>query len=50
MTRGPCSDGMSDRTYPLTVRVTIAGDRYEGCAASDAAFERNKDRDEGEIR
>lgn len=50
VTPGPCSDGMSDRTYPLTVRVAIGPDRYEGCAASDAAYERHKDNDTGEIR
>ena len=29
-----CSDGMSDRTYPLTARVEIAGEDLNGCAAS----------------
>lgn len=28
-----CSDGMSDRTYPLTARVEIGGDELTGCAA-----------------
>lgn len=27
-----CSDGMSDREYPYTVRVTVAGTAYRGCA------------------
>lgn len=30
----PCSDGMSDREYPLTARVEIAGEVLNGCAAS----------------
>lgn len=29
-----CSDGMSDRTYPLTARVEIGGEDLNGCAAS----------------
>jgi uncharacterized membrane protein len=29
-----CSDGMSDRTYPLTARVEIGDDTLSGCAAS----------------
>lgn len=34
-----CSDGMSDRTYPLTARVTFGDDiRLSGCAASKAAI------------
>lgn len=31
-----CSDGMSDRTYPDTVQVTVDGRRYQGCGG-DAA-------------
>ena len=27
----PCSDGMSDRTYPDKVQVTVDGRRFEGC-------------------
>lgn len=34
LTAGECSDGMSDRTYPLTARVEIAGEALNGCAAS----------------
>lgn len=30
----PCSDGMSDRTYPLTARVEIGEEVLNGCAAS----------------
>ena len=30
----PCSDGMSDRTYPLTARVEIGDEVLNGCAAS----------------
>lgn len=34
-----CSDGMSDRTYPLTARVTFGDDiRLSGCAAAKAAI------------
>ena len=29
-----CSDGMSDRTYPLTARVEIGEEVLNGCAAS----------------
>lgn len=29
-----CSDGMSDRTYPLTARVQIGEEVLNGCAAS----------------
>ena len=32
-----CSDGMSDRTYPLTARVELGGQTLNGCAA-DYAF------------
>jgi len=27
-----CSDGMSDRTYPIAVRLKIGGDERRGCA------------------
>lgn len=31
---GPgCSDGMSDRTYPLAAELTIGGERRQGCAS-----------------
>lgn len=33
-----CSDGMSDRTYPLTAIVEIGGETRTGCAASSAAI------------
>ena len=33
-----CSDGMSDRTYPLTAMVRIGETRLSGCAASSAAI------------
>lgn len=29
-----CSDGMSDRTYPLSARVEIGKETFSGCAAS----------------
>lgn len=32
-----CSDGMSDRTYPLTAMVKIGDQNLTGCAASSAA-------------
>lgn len=38
LTATECSDGMSDRTYPLTARVQIAGETLTGCAASTAAL------------
>ena len=31
-----CSDGMSDRTYPLTARVELGADTFSGCAAPTA--------------
>ena len=33
-----CSDGMSDRTYPLTAMVTVGERALTGCAASTAAI------------
>jgi uncharacterized membrane protein len=37
LTEAPCSDGMSDRTYPFVVTVTIADDpALSGCGWSDA--------------
>lgn len=38
LTPAPCSDGMSDRVYPLTARVQIGGERLSGCAASVRAI------------
>ena len=35
-----CSDGMSDRTYPLTAKVEIDGESLTGCAASGVAIEK----------
>ena len=35
-----CSDGMSDRTYPLTAKVEIGGETLTGCAAAVAAIEK----------
>lgn len=32
-----CSDGMSDRTYPLTALVKVGDQDLTGCAASSAA-------------
>lgn len=33
-----CSDGMSDRTYPLTAMVKVGDTSLNGCAASSAAI------------
>jgi uncharacterized membrane protein len=33
-----CSDGMSDRVYPLSARVEIGAERLSGCAASVRAL------------
>ena len=33
-----CSDGMSDRTYPLTARVEIGQDTLSGCADAASAL------------
>lgn len=33
-----CSDGMSDRVYPLTARVEIGGETLAGCAAATSAI------------
>ncbi|RZJ74948.1 MAG: hypothetical protein EON88_37180 [Brevundimonas sp.] len=33
-----CSDGMSDRVYPLTARVKVGEEELSGCAASSAAI------------
>ncbi|MNH55789.1 hypothetical protein D3C73_75320 [compost metagenome] len=35
-----CSDGMSDRTYPLTARVEVGDESLTGCAASISAIEK----------
>lgn len=34
-----CSDGMSDRLYPLTAKVEISGETLSGCAISQAAID-----------
>ena len=31
VTEAPCSDGMSDRTYPFTVTLQIGTEKREGC-------------------
>ena len=38
LTPAICSDGMSDRIYPLAARVEIGPERLSGCAASAAAI------------
>lgn len=35
ITPGECSDGMSDRTYPYTVTLSVAGQQRRGCAWTD---------------
>ena len=40
LTATDCTDGMSDRTYPLTAKVEIGGETLTGCAAATAAIER----------
>ena len=37
LTATDCSDGMSDRTYPLTAMVEINGEILMGCAATASA-------------
>lgn len=39
VTATDCSDGMSDRTYPLTAQVNIGVEVFNGCAASTEWFE-----------
>ena len=34
---GNCSDGMSDKIYPLSVRLTVGGEERRGCAEPQAA-------------
>lgn len=38
LTATECSDGMSDRTYPLTAIVKVGEETLNGCAASTAAI------------
>jgi uncharacterized membrane protein len=38
LTATECSDGMSDRTYPLTALVKVGEETLMGCGASAAAF------------
>lgn len=40
VTGNDCSDGMSDRTYPLTARVEMGDKILVGCAASKEALQR----------
>lgn len=35
VTESPCSDGMSDRTYPLSVTLRIGTETRQGCAWTD---------------
>ncbi|NJC40676.1 putative membrane protein [Brevundimonas alba] len=38
LTATDCSDGMSDRSYPLTAMVEISGEMLMGCAATVSAL------------
>lgn len=35
VTRGSCSDGMSERTYPFTATLRLGGEQRSGCAWTD---------------
>lgn len=35
ITRGRCSDGMSDRTYPYTATLRLGAEQRSGCAWTD---------------
>lgn len=35
VTPGKCGDGMSDRSYPLTVTLSVGGEIREGCGWTD---------------
>lgn len=50
VTAAQCSDGMSDRTYPLTATIRSGGITWKGCAANAAAFRRAVGRESGEVR
>ncbi|MFT4091482.1 MAG: hypothetical protein QM645_12170 [Asticcacaulis sp.] len=39
LTATPCSDGMSDRKYPLTAEATVGDEVLRGCAISTAELE-----------
>lgn len=36
VTPGECSDGMSDRTFPFTVTVSLGDEQLSGCGYTDA--------------
>lgn len=36
VTEGACSDGMSDRTYPLTATLQVGEEQRQGCAWTEA--------------
>lgn len=50
ITGADCSDGMSDRTYPLTAKVQLGDATYNGCAATIAALDRTRGQESGEVR
>ncbi len=42
LTPGPCSDGMSDRQYPLTAEVRLDDKVLKGCAMPKAELDKAK--------
>lgn len=40
LTANPCSDGMSDRTYPLTSEVRVGEETLKGCAIPTSELEK----------
>lgn len=46
LTETACSDGMSDRTYPLTARVRLGEEVLTGCAAATAFIHGTDERGE----
>lgn len=42
LTAGTCSDGMSDRVYPLTAVATLDGKTLNGCAIGTADMAKTK--------
>lgn len=37
-----CSDGMSDRVYPLTAEINMSDEVLKGCAVTTAALEKDR--------
>jgi uncharacterized membrane protein len=49
LTATDCSDGMSDRVYPVTARVRLGEETLLGCAASVMAMSEHEGQDTGRI-